>query len=314
MTLLSIIRDHAEVRDGLRSRVIKPRLSLETLRAPPLTKNYQIVGTAFDYLLRFFLQRLNPDAQSRSWVAEGAVDLIAEDYFLNSNTTHFGTTKLPKRVRHHQKLASNYLKQCMVEYRVYLKSGVVTDKLLASTLRLACLDVALRAGAERIDWRALRYPCLADCADLRALLTLVDETSFRTTCACLLNPFFGAGELVGGADADLLLDDCLIEIKTTKNPYLDVRDFWQLVGYYLLNDLGGMCCATRRAKFYTVNYLAIYYSRFGVLWKIPVADIFPAGSIKETAKWFCETVCPSPSVRRKFLKASFARNTTQNRT
>ena len=37
--------------------------------APPLTKNYGRVGTTFDYLLRFYLKYLNPQAITHRWVA-----------------------------------------------------------------------------------------------------------------------------------------------------------------------------------------------------------------------------------------------------
>src|SRR2546428_8966358 len=51
-----------------------PNLSAE-IKAPPQTQNYPLVGTAFDYLLRFHIERLNPNSITRDWVAEDGVEL-----------------------------------------------------------------------------------------------------------------------------------------------------------------------------------------------------------------------------------------------
>ena len=47
-----------------------PRTLKVELKAPPRTKNYMLVGVAFDYLFRFEMQRLNPSVIARKWVAE----------------------------------------------------------------------------------------------------------------------------------------------------------------------------------------------------------------------------------------------------
>ena len=44
------------------------------MAAPPLTENFSLVGTAFDYLLRFYIERQNPKAVTRKWVAEDKRD------------------------------------------------------------------------------------------------------------------------------------------------------------------------------------------------------------------------------------------------
>lgn len=58
------------------------------LLAAPLTKNYALVGTAFDYLLRFYLKYLNPGTIESSWVAETSLKLIEAkvDLFKSRNS------------------------------------------------------------------------------------------------------------------------------------------------------------------------------------------------------------------------------------
>lgn len=299
MSLSSIIHDQKEIRDGLRARVVKPPIRFDAIKAAPLTSNYRIVGTAFDYLLRFFLERVNSVAQTTRWVAESGVELIGASVYVY-DLDH--STLSQKTDRQHRK-ADTYINEARREHQAYLKTGLVTNKLLVAALRLAYLDVAYRADPDSIDWVRLKSPDAKDVVDLRRLLALVNESSFRATRTCLLNPTFGAaGRLVGGADADLLLDDCLIDIKTTKNPHLDVRDFFQLIGYYLLHGFDGIHCGDSKATAHEVNSLAIYFSRYGYLWKVPVEDVLPPGSVGDTAKWFFESVCSSKSQRLKYLR------------
>ena len=50
------------------------------------------------------------------------------------------------------------------------------------------------------------------------------------------------------ASADLLVDDCLIDIKTTVRPHLDPLWLYQLLAYVLLDEFDQ--CKARRAGFY----------------------------------------------------------------
>ncbi len=55
------------------------------------------------------------------------------------------------------------------------------------------------------------------------------------TAALVANPVFAGSRLVGGADADFILDSTLIELKTTKSPSVPANDLRQLVSYALLD-------------------------------------------------------------------------------
>ena len=60
-----------------------PRPNFNTkmpLLAPPSTNHYQLVGTAFDYLLRFYIKHVNPNNIESSWIAEASLKLIGTNY------------------------------------------------------------------------------------------------------------------------------------------------------------------------------------------------------------------------------------------
>lgn len=72
-------------------------------------------------------------------------------------------------------------------------------------------------------------------------LTLLMDTAHSSLAdlmgrRCVLNPTFSASELVGGADADLVIDGLLLELKTTVNPRIDGMWLLQLLGYLLLDS------------------------------------------------------------------------------
>lgn len=58
-----------------------PRKIAALVKAAPRTKHYMVVGSAFDYLLRFEIQRRAPHAVACPWVAEAAPDCTWQNGF-----------------------------------------------------------------------------------------------------------------------------------------------------------------------------------------------------------------------------------------
>lgn len=108
---------------------------------------------------------------------------------------------------------------------------------------------------------------------------------------CFLNPKFGEGSLlVGGADADLIIDDMLIDFKMIKKAGVDRNHFNQLMGYYLLNEIGGICdkideTGNKKEK-HEINKIGIYSSRYGDLLVYNIDDIFDKSKLDEEKNWF----------------------------
>jgi hypothetical protein len=75
----------------------------------------------------------------------------------------------------------------------------------------------------------------------------------------VLNPTFAGSGDVGNADADLILDGCLLEIKATKRPLKPVV-FHQLLGYVLLDY----------EDVYAIRRVGIYLARRGVMVEWPL--------------------------------------------
>ena len=122
-----------------------------------------------------------------------------------------------------------------------------------------------------------------DTEDLVDLLAIVPFNALIDNKVMLLNPIFGkASPVVGGADADLIAGDMLVDIKTSKRDTMAATHLDQLFGYYLL------ACRHRQSDptFPIIKRLAIYFARHGHLsiWDATTWTEHP--SFTETEQWF----------------------------
>lgn len=259
-----------------------PKMAVKReILAPPLSNRYSLVGTAFDYLMRFYLKWLNPSAVTSTWIAELVLRTplppLFQDVVINGssgNITYFKETELSKK-------AQWIVKQAKTEYANYLSSGQVTDHLIVSALRLAQLDPIFRAGV--VD-ENLGNVYQEDIEDLRRLISLVDPRLFKARRFCLLNPTFGeASRLVGGADADLVIDETIIDIKTIKNLKIQREHFNQLIGYFVLHEIAGIDNLIPKPE---ITRVGIYFSRFGYLYTIDLSDVIHPDTFPSFVEWF----------------------------
>lgn len=79
------------------------------------------------------------------------------------------------------------------------------------------------------------------------------------TQPAILNPTFQGSDDVGGADADLIVGGCLIELKSSRRN-LASKDIYQAIGYCLLDY----------EDKYGINAVSVYRSRYGInhCWEI----------------------------------------------
>lgn len=282
MSLITVVSDPT-VQKRFEIEFSKPRLSKRKILAEPITKNYSTVGTAFDYLLRFYVKRLNPSAIDVDyWVAE-IVQVRIEDDYEDQEMADF---------------AGLILSSAREEYNAFLKEGIFTDQLLRSTLLLAKLDAVYRFIDVDEWWDFYREEWYhideRDILDLKNLINIVNPEQFKAKKACYLNPSFGYGSyIVGGGDADLIIDNMLIDIKTTKTHTLMKPYYYQLIGYVILDEIDGKRIKqwynkssrrkslqidkdeySRNRPYSKIEKIGIYFARFGHLITIDLKDVY----------------------------------------
>jgi hypothetical protein len=275
----------APLRPKLRRKIDVP------MKAAPRSNRYTMVGTAFDYLLRFELQRRAPHAVAGEWVAEGSLGLLRKPresgvVVLLDALAEFKSTPdyLPPEVVGER--ARAIVKEARSAFASYVKSRTPTPArrtgLAAHAIRLAKLDEVYRAhrlepGFEEAD--------AEDVEDLLGMLEIVPFDSLVHRKTMLLNPTFGESSvLVGGADADLIAGDLLVDFKVTKQGEMQAGHLDQLLGYLLL--------ARRHQRhdpsFPEIRRVALYFGRHGLLWRLDVAIWADRPDFPRVEEWFFE--------------------------
>ena len=109
----------------------------------------------------------------------------------------------------------------------------------------------------------LAIPQVAWLDDLGAMFTLFyDRYAHLLSRPAVLNPIFAGSVDIGGADADMIVDGCLIDIKASISPHIKADFLYQLAGYVLLDY----------HDTYHITSVGIYMARQGMLFPWPLAE------------------------------------------
>jgi hypothetical protein len=264
-----------------------------------------LIGTAFDYLLRFELRRRAPHAVVAKWIADAAPDKFW------CETTGLGHSVGRSRVsdeqliildanarfdphgcaRQFRQQAAALLARAHSAEESYVRqqepSKVNVADLARHALRLAALDPIVRVSMFTVlrDFEPFAEPSDQDVQELVGMLDLVPFQELTSPYVMLLNPTFGqAGELVGGADADLVAGDLLVDFKVTTKVRIEPTYLDQIIGYLLLARQRRRLDATAP----DIRRLGLYYARQGHLWTASVAELTTGTDFAAFERWFLD--------------------------
>lgn len=221
------------------------------------------IGTAFDYLARFSLARslhgLPVVLHERPWIAEEGMAAIG----------FFCRRKEAVQWR-------RLMDEARAEVADYVGGGPRRERLGELAQHLAHADLLVRSP------QAFSADFQPKANATTELFHLLDQ--FERSCGelmpehfCALNPCFVASHYVGGADADLIVDERLVEFKTTINLNSVRPHLLQLAGYAALQHIAGFDTAAgvRHARFRSAE---IYFARYGKLVRWDMDELFPAAA------------------------------------
>ncbi|WP_147452033.1 hypothetical protein [Corallococcus sp. CA041A] len=226
------------------------------------------------------MERRFKGAKTRDWVATEALTLKKAKGASSRNTISPEIFSLVRK----------FIAEAKSEHHEYLHSGLLSKNTLISTIRLAQTDILVRSGKFDNNFGEVY---LSDMKELQSLFEIIPPEMLNPTETCILNPTFGkASRAIGGADADLVLDDTLIEVKTTSNPLFSQSYFKQLASYFALSELGGVDGVTPSP---TINNLGVYSARFGKIIRIEVESLLPMNVRRRLIRLFSEELnLPQP--------------------
>lgn len=263
-----------------------PRLVDSRTRVPAL------IGTAFDYAARIELARHCTHAVQGPWVAEMATGLLEKRLP--------GLSYLPaltKAVADARSWADTYARR---------GTGAARDPATVAehALRLARIDVVYRAGY--LAPELLADPAAAEISEMIELLARLPIERLAHDSRVLLNPTFGwCSAAVGGADADIITGDRLIDFKTTSSGRVERDMLRQLVGYYLL----ARAAAEDGLDVPPIASLEIYFARFGHFRVIDTTELLAHPDFNSTERWFREEVMQIGGRFARLVRADWLRRT-----
>jgi len=151
-------------------------------------------------------------------------------------------------------------------------------------LHLARMEVFARGGpVDRFVHLLEVQPDQGQIDEVVRMFGLVTWDAFDPSERMLLNPTFGRGsDLVDGADADLVIDDLLVEIKTLKKSALHAGTIRQLVGYAVLANTYGVMGDTGTP----ITRLGVWYARSGEFISWDLDEVCDAEGQREVARLF----------------------------
>lgn len=187
VSLTSYVKE-ASIRTPLKQLLPKPRVSPSILGPTQVAScgSPGLVGTAFDYLLRFALKRENPHATTKPWVAYNSLQQLKA---MADNGVH------PLAGAWHQ-AATDAIAQAEERYRAFLGGETASIELAQSCLDLAQIDALYRAGYPPEN---LGQPYHGIDDEILELLSVVPQEMYGPYDELWLNPTFGQlSDAVGG--------------------------------------------------------------------------------------------------------------------
>jgi hypothetical protein len=271
------------------------------IRVLPNKRN-QLIGIALDYLLRCFIQFHNKNniQSSRQMIPpKFNRTQIREMYSRLKNCERYDDGR-KKYGKYDKKEASimkftismaedspKFSKYNIKNYDEFQRTGEFTKEFLISAIILAQWDLILKSfGTTHPSLLNFKHPDDVDdetIDELKELTRLFKFEMFKSKNPIHLNPEFGIGsKLVNGAAADLILNDTLIDIKTTPQLTFSIAYYRQLIGYWILSKIGKV----NQSERIQINNIGIYFARHGILKIIPLKQFENLPSFTNFINWF----------------------------
>ncbi len=220
-----------------------PRIAQHRMIPPASKVHAGTIGSAFDYRLRHYF----PPVPSERLIAAQLLSFISHDRIPLVSPTEDGRCA----VEFPEQLADGFLTATDAAVRELQPAGrrlaqAEEERLARHCVVLALFEQVYRAGL----WPGSPLARVGR-GTVSDLLAVPEQSWVDDVCAsswgfhdelgellshqATLNPHFDGSGDVGGADADLIIDDCLIDVKTTSSASYNTMWLRQLMGYVLLD-------------------------------------------------------------------------------
>ena len=252
----------------------------ETIR-PDRRLPYTTLGIAIDYRIRYYFC-ITPAEKLVAWRGADLMVTFGPEALLNSSPEQPPIPVMRPLETSFAKLVQDFFFSLEEKLASLSPNERLLDRCEEEELNRYCFVLALfeevsRSGLHRTsplisngpittvdELLAIPEPDWVD--DMGKMSWLFKERSGDLLSGrAILNPRFDGSRAIGGADADLIVDDCLIEMKATVNPSTSMErpKLYQLLGYVLLDY----------SDRYLLNSAGFYFVRQGVMARWLLTDL-----------------------------------------
>lgn len=193
-----------------------------------------------------------PAALLETGVAQGpyALSLIRDFFNQLENVLNTIQPKGRRLEEEHEKSLDRYCIVLSLFEQVFRSDAYLRGPLMIPTVKHSVEELLALTQDSWID-------------DLGTLFTLFfDRCATLLSKPSILNPTFAGSIDIGGADADIIVEGCLIDMKTSILSQIKAEYLYQLAGYILL-DIDDQ---------YSIDSVGIYMARQGLLFHWPVSE------------------------------------------
>lgn len=236
------------------------------------------IGTAFDYVARALLaQKIGSLSAEKELIAEKGLSLFPNAIDLPvfptgdltiDNERFLGCEKVTTDLQKVMDFLQNRINKALNHRKMFINKECSLIQVISDSIFLSKLDETFRTKSIHVaDYYFQETEGKTYFSQKRTLteLDMVDNISQLSEIFCgfletvswrdlILNPSFGEfSAIVGGADADFIADNCIVDLKTSSKLEYKGDDFAQVLGYAAMARMFG----------YKIQQVAIYYARYG---------------------------------------------------
>lgn len=257
MTITQIIREDKNFMNKLQEILPKPKLNKLIYQKEIILPNHNssaLAGTAFHYMFykHFYLKYKNTFNIDLNTVLEPA---------------YYGYRNISSSLDQEQKSIFN------VSFDIYKKTEINSDSNLelGSYLFLALLESIYRSGIWNNSLFLMNeQQIINDLNNLKpSILNLDLKPKYRLELGFKFNRL---GNSITKADGDLIIDNMLLDIKTSKNPLISKSMWYQIILYYLFN---------LHNKDNTIEYVGFIFPRMDSYILFKISDYYSESDINK---------------------------------
>jgi hypothetical protein len=278
----------SEVRKRISREYPNPGEGAESnLEIEHVSYEHSLLGQAFDYLIRMWLESQCNEVHDPH---EGR---LGGDWTANLSYTSRRLIRSawgPESEEENEAI-NVALRRADRKREQFRKTGMNANNAIDAALVYSGLDHNIGIDDGTVEANSFEDEIVTE---LQALFHLFRKQDVLIGDSVIISPDFGERSCILEVHGDFIVEDTLIDVKTTENPEFDAEYWRQLLAYYILNDIHRELIQNREDREMEVPYphistVGVYFARYGELKTVDVDDYLqPREDYKRFRAWFVD--------------------------